>query len=376
MNLAPLPPPILIDTPAAFPDLVDALSAQARLGVDTESNSLHAYRERVCLLQFSTATQDYILDPLAIEDLGPLAGIFSSPDIEKVFHASEYDVICLRRDFGYSFNNIFDTMQAGRILGRKQAGLDRLLEDKFGIKTSKHLQKANWGVRPLPQASLMYAAMDTHYLLPLRDLLEAELRARDLWQLALEDFRMACNASAQKPATDASSWSRFNARRDLSPRELTVLKELISCRDEIASRLNRPAFKVLGDDRLLELAKAQPGTWQDLEALGLGGRELDLVGRDVLHAVSKGLESPLVERRRPLRPATAYLKRLEKLKEWRKKAAAEMDVESDVVLPRGVLLALAENGGHNIESIMEAFPWRLRRFGGQITGVLAAIESS
>jgi ribonuclease D len=222
----------------------------------------------------------------------------------------------------------------------------------------------------------MYAAMDTHYLLSLRDLLEAELRTRDLWQLALEDFGMACQASAQKPPTESPSWSRFSSRRDLSPRELTVLKELLACRDEIASRLDRPAFKVLGDDRLLELAKAQPATWEDLEALGLSVRELDLVGRDVLRAVAEGLESPLVERRRPVRPAAIYLKRLEKLKEWRKKVAAEMDVESDVVLPRGLLLALAENGGHNIESTMQAFPWRLHRFGGQITGMLEAIGAS
>ena len=125
------------------------LRLQARIAVDTESNSLHAYRERVCLLQFSTAQQDYVLDPLAMTDLSALGPVLLDPAIEKIFHAAEYDILCLRRDYGFGFDNIFDTMQAGRILGRKLAGLDRLLEDKFGLKVSKRLQKADWGARPL-----------------------------------------------------------------------------------------------------------------------------------------------------------------------------------------------------------------------------------
>ncbi len=112
--------------------------------MDTESNSLHAYRERVCLLQFSTAQRDYVLDPLAVADLAALGSILQDARIEKVFHAAEYDILCLRRDYGFDFANIFDTMQAGRILGRKLAGLDRLLEDKLGLTVSKRFQKADW----------------------------------------------------------------------------------------------------------------------------------------------------------------------------------------------------------------------------------------
>ena len=179
--------------------MIRDLEQQRRIGVDTESNSLHAYRERVCLIQFSTAGTDYILDPLAFDDLNPLAQIFSDVQLEKIFHASEYDIICLRRDFGFTFSNIFDTMQAGRIPGRKLAGLDHLLEEKFGVKVNKRFQKADWGVRPLSHDLLLYARLDTHYLIPLRDLLQAELEQKGLWQLAQEDFRFECNPNAMKP---------------------------------------------------------------------------------------------------------------------------------------------------------------------------------
>ena len=156
MTLNSLPPPVLVQSYDDYVKLTRELASQARLAVDTESNSLHAYHERVCLIQFSTPRQDYILDPLAFDDLSELAPIFDNPHIQKIFHASEYDIICLSRDYGFTFSNIFDTMQAGRILGRKQAGLDRLLDDKFGIKVNKRFQKADWGVRPLSRDALSH----------------------------------------------------------------------------------------------------------------------------------------------------------------------------------------------------------------------------
>ena len=130
-----LAPPELIQSSSQLDRLVNELSCQPRIAVDTESNSLHAYRERVCLIQFSTAETDYLVDPLALDGLDILGPIFADPKIEKVFHAAEYDLICLRRDYGFNFANLFDTMQAGRILGRKLAGLDRLIEEKFNLKS-------------------------------------------------------------------------------------------------------------------------------------------------------------------------------------------------------------------------------------------------
>ena len=119
-------PPIWVDDENKLKRLVDDLSTQTQIAVDTESNSLHAYRERVCLIQFSTAKKDYLLDPLALEDLSLLAPIFSNSNIEKIFHAAEYDLICMSRDFGFEFSNLFDTMQAARILGYKYVGLDKI----------------------------------------------------------------------------------------------------------------------------------------------------------------------------------------------------------------------------------------------------------
>ena len=171
MTAETLPPPVWVDEHNKLDRTVEDLSMQARIAVDTESNSLHAYREQVCLIQFSTPNKDYVVDPLALEDLSQLAPIFASPKIEKIFHAAEYDLVCLRRDFEFEFDNIFDTMQAARILGYQYVGLDNILADKFDVKVDKRHQKANWGARPLTHAQLDYARMDTHYLIDLRNLL-------------------------------------------------------------------------------------------------------------------------------------------------------------------------------------------------------------
>ncbi len=362
--------PALIETPERFDDLLKDLAQQEHVAVDTESNSLHAYRERVCLIQFSTPDIDYVLDPLALDDIRPLGDIFADPSIEKIFHACKYDILCLRRDFGFSFANLFDTMQAGRILGRRQAGLDRLLEEKFGVKMNKRFQKADWAVRPLSRDLLLYARLDTHYLIPLRDMLKAELEARGLWQLAEEDFELARSPNGSKPKPEVPAWTRFSTRKELTPRDLTVLDALLAWRDEVAADLDRPPFKVLDDDRLVDIATAKPSTPEELVATGLNRRQVQSWSRGILEAVARGKDSPLLKRWQRPRPDDVYLKRLDKLKEWRKKAAAKMDVESDVVLPRSFMLALAESGPQHVRSILSASPWRLEHYGDQILKVL------
>jgi ribonuclease D len=117
MDSVDLPRSTLISRPQSLRKLTDTLAQESILAVDTESNSLYAYRERVCLIQFSTTERDYLVDPLAIDDLSPLASIFASKRIEKIFHAAEYDIIMLKRDFNFRFMNLFDTMLAARILG-------------------------------------------------------------------------------------------------------------------------------------------------------------------------------------------------------------------------------------------------------------------
>jgi ribonuclease D len=364
-----LPPPVWVATPDTFQQMLGDLTAQPRLAVDTESNSLHAYREQVCLIQFTTPTQDYVLDPLALADLSALGPLFSAPNIEKIFHAAEYDLICLRRDFGFQFSNLFDTMHAARVLGYPFVGLDNLLAEKFQFEIDKRHQKADWAVRPLSPAQLDYARLDTHFLFDLRDVLEAELREKDRLSMALEDFARAGHVEIPRERVNGTSWRRFSTRKDVSLRELTVLSELCISRDRIAERMNRPVFKVISDSLLLDIARNLPEKDVDLAGLGLSPKQIRLWGSEILDAVKRGTVAPTVERESPKRPSDKTIKRLEKLKNWRKKVAQELGVESDIVLPKIHLNTLAEHPPRSLqelESILHDSPTRFRKYGEQL----------
>jgi len=366
-----LPPPVWVATQKELETLAELLNRQTRVAVDTESNSLHAYREQVCLVQFSTLRTDYLVDPLSINDLSPLEPVFSNPGLEKVFHAAEYDLICLKRDFNFSVLNMFDTRWAVRLLGYAGDGLDSLLAGKFSIQVNKKFQKADWAERPLSEQQIHYARLDTHYLLPLRDMLATELEEKGLLQLALEDFERACKVEI--PAGRATLWERMGNNHSFSPRELTILKELYECRENIARGLNRPTFKVMGDQQLFEIARLTPMHIDELLGLGLSHVQVTRWGKEILAAVQKGLAAPIVRLPRAHRPDEAYISRLESLKRWRKTAAQKMGVESDVILPRPLMESLAKAGPQDmlrLGSILAGSPWRLAHFGPQILNAI------
>jgi ribonuclease D len=369
-----LHPPVWVADPKALDRLVSALQSQPCLAVDTESNSLHAFREQVCLVQFSIPTTDYLVDPLVLHDLSPLAPLFKDPKIEKVFHAAEYDLICLRRDFSLAFANIFDTMQAARILGYKQVGLDSMLAEKLGITLNKRYQKADWGRRPLSPEMLNYARLDTHHLLDLRDRLQVELQERSRWELAIEEFaRLARGNGVSK--SGISSWQRVKGTQHLSPRQLTILQELCLWREIQAETMGRPVFKVIDDRRLVSIALASPKTQADLEALGLTSRQVYVFGDAILQAVHLGHKAALIQRPRSGRPDPNLLNRLNILSTWRKAVALKMGVESDIVLPKTWMHAIAEQNPRAIPELsrlMPYSPWRLETFGAEILKTLHA----
>jgi ribonuclease D len=364
-----LPAPIWVDTSSALKRLAEALSRQQCIAVDTEANSLHAYRERVCLIQFSTPEADYLVDPLALDDLTYLAPIFADPHIEKIFHAAEYDVLGLHRDFDFVFANIFDTMLAARTLGYPAVGLGSLLTEKFGLDLDKHNQKADWGQRPLTDELVNYARLDTHYLIALRQVLEAELRKKERWELAQEDFTRCCFINGSNHRDPQERWERVNGQKELDPRQQTVLNELCIAREKMARRLDRPVFKVMGDHILLELSKTMPQKREDLQSIGLSEKQIQRYGKTLLETVQRGMHAPPVKAGVPTRLPNAVINRLQRLKTWRKEKAKELEVESDVILPRTYLHAIAEKNPRSYKAlaqVMEEAPWRLEHFGPEI----------
>src|SRR5438132_4867795 len=168
----------VIASAAQLAKLLPKIEAVDRVAIDTEADSLHSYREKLCLLQVSVPASrtdssrgepghDYVVDPLANVDLRPLCAALANK--ETVLHGADFDLRLLRRSLDFAPKRIFDTVIAARLIGIREFSLVALVERYFGIRLTKGSQKANWSRRPLPARMEEYAINDTHYLLPLAD---------------------------------------------------------------------------------------------------------------------------------------------------------------------------------------------------------------
>jgi ribonuclease D len=217
-----------------------------------------------------------------------------------------------------------------------------------------------------------YARLDTHYLIPLREILETELRAKERWEMAYEDFTRCCyingNGHQQK-----ERWERVDGQGELDMRQQTILNELCLCREKIAERLNRPVFKVVNDHVLLKAAKNPPQSLDGLASIGMTEKQIQRCGKAMLEAVHRGSNTAPVEPTPVTRLPNSILNRQQALKNWRKAKAQELKVESDVILPRPCLYAIAEKNPRSREAlaqVMDEAPWRLEHFGPEILRVL------
>ncbi len=370
--------PKYIESASGLAALIRDLSAEPAIAIDTESNSLYAYREQVCLVQISIPGQDFIVDPLAGLDISALGDVLADAGKVKVFHAAEYDIMCLRRDFGFRFASLFDTMWAARILGWRHVGLASILRERFDVQTSKRYQRYNWGRRPLDGEALAYARLDTHYLLPLRAMQTAELVSKGRLEEAREAFAEVAATPAANNDFDPDGFWRIKGAHDMSPRQLAVLGELYLWRDQEAARLNRPHFKVVSDMVLSSLAHAHPRSQEELAHVpGVPARNAQRYGRSLLEAISRGDRAKPPRPTYSPRPADEVVERYEALRCWRKKAAASRRVEVDVVLGNAVLWELARENPRSIrelEGIEGLGQWKRGTYAEAILRTLRAAE--
>ena len=373
-----LSPSILVADEDSLGRLVRTLALDPVVAVDTESNSLHAYRERVCLIQFSTLAADYIVDPISLSDLNSLAPFFANPGQQKVFHGAQSDLVGLRRDYHFEFANIFDTMSAARTLGWPQVGLAAILDTHFGVTMNKKYQRADWKRRPLTPEQLDYARLDTHHLVALRDRQIQALTESGHWPEAHEEFerlaRLGGDEDAAGPAPPPAFW-RVKGARELSPAQAAVLEALFAYREQEAERMDRPPFKVMGEATLMELTRRAPSRVEELQALpGMTPEQIRRHAHGVLHAIQQGLRAPARRAPQAAREPDEVRDRYDRLHTWRKERARARGVESDVILPRTALWDLARRAPRThgeLTHIMDFGPWRRETYGEEILALLS-----
>jgi len=352
---------------------MERIAAQQVVAVDTEADSLHSYFDKVCLVQISIPGEDFIIDPLARVDLAKFGAMLGDPSITKVFHGGDYDLRIMNRDFGFVVRNLIDTSIAAQLLGYPAFGLAALLDRHFAVKLNKVHQRADWAMRPLPPDMLDYAAMDTHYLAALADKLREELTALGRWEWALEEFTRLEAVRYREADEDAEPWRKMKNIGGLDRRSLAILRDLHQWRDGLARKADRPPFKIIGNDSIIDIAKEKPQTPRDLAALKSVSRyHGDRYGRDLAGIVKRAMEIPeaeLPERNEPrawIRDR-ALESRIEKLKKIRDRFAAELKIDPAMLGARHVLTAVATTGTLDVPAMRE---WQKRVIGEALLAAL------
>ena len=381
MNLPDLPSPLVITQPHQLKLLIADLERAGRFALDTESNSMYAYHYQICLIQVSTEEQDVIIDTVALRELEPLARLVAREDIEITMHAAENDILLLNKDFGWTFGNIFDTLWGARILGWSHPGLASILKERFGITLDKRMQRTDWGKRPLSPEQLAYARLDTHFLLPLRDEIERELRAAGRWEEAQEVF--ADLRHIRWKERESPSFWRLSGIRDLEPQQQAVLKALFDWRERRAEQRNLPPYRILRNEVLVALAREMPHTEAEMRRIpGFPRRFPPHLARKLLDVIRRGKNAPpppLPLRNGGQRPDEATLARYEALRHWRTEKARARGVDPDVVMTNDKLMTIAR--GHPksldaLESLGVLGPWRLQAYGEEILSVIRCDDPS
>ena len=371
---------LYIDSQQAADDFLADISGVREVAVDTEGASFHRFIDRIYLLQITTREHSAIIDPLPIGMPKALGDILQDPQVEVVFHDADYDLRLLHQDYGWHVNRIFDTRIAAQLLGIKAFGLAALLEQFFGVKLDKKHQRADWSLRPLTQGMLDYAAQDTKHLLDLRDELKSRLEKLGRWEWANEEFERLEGTKWEDDDTSLA-FLRIKGARDLSRRELALLRELVPWRDSVAKEVDRATFRVMGNEVLLDIARTAPKSVKELSTLkGMPRGILDRGAHSILAAVQRGLE--VAEEHLPRFPRAQrwereddFDARVTKLKSVRDAAATRLNLDPGVLCSRERLEAIARKKPDSVRDLEDVPGLRRWQIGEMGDAFISALRS-
>jgi ribonuclease D len=379
----------VITAAAELAKLIEQIESADRVGIDTEADSLHSYREKLCLLQLSVPVtrgataiparggeqmdpglacdhgaqaSDFIVDPLINIDLQPLRDTLETKEI--VLHGADYDLRMLRRGLNLTANRIFDTMIAARLLGIREFSLAALVKRYFGLELLKGSQKANWAQRPLPARMAEYAINDVHYLLPLAEKLEMELERCERRNWLRQSCQRAIEQAAVARVRNQDDLWRIRGSGSLRGRSAELLRALWQWREKEAEVADRPPFHILQNDDLLKAAvKFASGTIPDYRYFSSRRRQaFREAAQSALHTPES--KWPASRPRLGTRPSAATVQRAEELRRRRDKSAEELGLEPSFIAPRSAIEAIAAD---RTKASVLLVPWQTELLGISIT---------
>jgi ribonuclease D len=333
----------VIDTEDKLEALLPALRAAPWIALDTEADSLHAYPEKLCLLQISSEGVEALVDPLAKVSLVPLLKIFH--DHQLIMHGADYDLRLLRKTFDFRPTAIFDTMLAARLLGSREFGLSNLVQKHLSVKLEKGPQKADWSRRPLTPRMEEYARNDTRFLKPIADILRDQLKEKGRLKWHEEACQRLIDECSVVKTPDPDLMWRVKGSYHLGPEALAVVRELWLWREKEAVASNKPPYFILQPDTMLAMSIAAVDG-KSVEPL-IPKRFSPRRQATLVKAVQRGLQSaekPDVLRTVHYRQTADEKRRYHELEKKRNRRAHDLGIDPTIIASRAELVELARNG--------------------------------
>ncbi len=377
------PDVIMVTDAESLAQALEIWKAAGVIGVDTEANSFFAYHERLCLMQVSTDSQDWIVDPFALgDDMQIMAPMLSDPEIIKIFHAAEFDLMLIKKDMNVDVKGMFDTQVAMTFLRHQKTGLAALIESYYGIKLSKDEQRSNWGKRPLSDKQIAYARIDTHFLVDVYNKLVPELEEQNMTGAAYGEFDRQMREILIPAESNPDRYLKMKGAKQLNPSQLAKLKALFLWREAAASKKDVPPFKIMSNPGILGIAELAPRTTKDLaEIKGVGwkiakrngDKIFDLLGsvKDDVIEMKANTVSKEERRARQIRRDNT-----DALKAWRTATASELDLPSERLMHRRQLEEIAHalpQSSEELNRVVQLNDWQREQFEASLLSTLESL---
>jgi ribonuclease D len=363
-----------------FEEVCRLLGEQPAIGIDTEFVRERTFFPHVGLIQVSSRDAIYLIDPLAIDDATALKGVLESESTVKIFHSCTEDLESLHYHCGAKTRSVFDTQVGAAFCGYGyQIGYQALVERVFGIAIAKEQTRSNWLKRPLSDAQLVYAAQDVRHLIPLWSHMTRELHQMGRLEWACEDCCQ--NAQPERYVADPDSYYlKFKIARQLSPRNLAVLRNVCAWRERESMRRDLPRARILSDKNLRLVVRNKPRSLRELAKLNImRPAEIKRSGKELIKVVDRSVNMPKEDlpdgpRRYPhFRGINA---RVDSLREVVAETAEQMGLPAELVACRRTLVDLSRN---HLMNRLDPIPpslagWRRETIAEKLLGRLASFD--
>ncbi|WP_299979771.1 ribonuclease D [Desulfobacula sp.] len=367
-----------IESDTELKNVCDALLSEKIIGVDLEADSMHCFKEKICLIQVATEKEAFLIDPFKIKEVSPFMKVLENDDVIKVFHGADFDIRSLDRDYQARVNNLFDTEIACRFLGIKERGLAALLKRNFNVDADKKYQKVDWAKRPLKQGMIEYCVGDVAYLVKLHDIIHQKLVAKGRLLWAKEEFEIQEQVRYENNHA-LPLFRKFKGAGKIDNRSLAVLENLLQVRLKIAQKKDQPLFKIMSNASLMTMAYEKPVTIDQMVRIrAISPKQADMYGKLCQEAIVKAInldhkELPSYPKTRRPRKDVRVQERIERLKKRREKQSHSIGIEPGFLLNNAVIGSIAFKNPATSEDLLKIEHvryWQVEAIGRDIISTL------